>query len=131
MFRKFFSIILVAAVLLFNISFMANPVFASPASDKALAGLETSAGSAGLATDKADPTEIIGKAISVLLSILGLIFLIVVVYGGITWMTAAGNPEDIKKARNMIIEGAIGMALTLAAYSVAYYVVQAIASAVQ
>lgn len=128
--KKAFFIIVLIVFLSFGFGLAVDHALAS-AADKALSGLETSAGTAGLASDKTDPTEIIGKAINVLLGILGIIFLIIVVYGGIAWTTAAGNPEDVKKARNMIIEGAIGMAVTLAAYSIAYYVVKAIATAAQ
>ncbi len=100
------------------------------ATAKALKGLETSAGPAGLKTDKVDPAGVIGKAIGVLVSVAGIIFLIIVVYGGVTWMTAAGAPEGVTKGRGMIIDGAIGLTVTMAAYAITYYVVKAMTSAV-
>lgn len=100
------------------------------ATGKALSGLEKTASSAGVNSGETDPALVIGKAIEILISILGVIFLIIVVYGGITWMTAQGKPEDVTKAKNMIIEGVIGLAICLGAYALSYFVVQRLTEAV-
>jgi len=100
------------------------------ATGKALAGLEKTAGAAGVNSGETDPALVIGKAIEILISILGIIFLIIVVIGGITWMTAGGAPESVKKGQDMIIEGAIGMAICLGAYAISYFVVQKLTEAV-
>lgn len=99
------------------------------ATGKALSGLEKTAGAAGVQSAEADPAVVIGKGIEILLSILGIIFLIIVIYGGITWMTAGGAPESVTKGQNMIIEGVIGMIICLGAYALSYYVVQKLTEA--
>lgn len=101
------------------------------AADKALSGLEESAVAAELNVDttKINLPTVIGKALSILMSILGLIFLIIVAYGGVKWMTAKGESKEVEDARSMIIQGAIGLAVTLATYSIAYYVIQQVTEA--
>jgi len=82
-------------------------------------GLERAQDKADL--PQADLYKAIGKLIGYLLNIASIILLIVVVYGGITWMTA-GTDEGVKKARSMIIQAIIGLAVTLSAYGLTYYI---------
>ena len=125
-------IIVLVIVSLFAGAFLVdiNQGLALGAIDKAKTGLDAAAGPSGLQSDKT-PEAIIGSALNMLLGIVSLIFLIIVVYGGITWMTAGGNTENVQKGRNMIIEGAIGLAITLGAYAITYYVVEQVVSITQ
>lgn len=100
------------------------------ATQKALTGLESTAGAAGVNSGETDPALVIGKALEILISILGVIFLIIVVYGGITWMTANGDPKSVKKGQDMIVEGVIGLIICLGAYALSYFVVQKLTEAV-
>lgn len=129
MIKKLFLFTVIISLLVFNLAIITNNVFASGATDKAMAGLKGSAEPAGFSTSTADPAGVIGKALKVLTSILGIIFVIIVVYGGITWMTAGGNADQVKKARSMLIEGVLGMAVTMAAYAIAYYFVEKVGTA--
>jgi len=100
------------------------------ATGKALSGLEATATVAGVNSGETDPSLVIGKALEILISILGIIFLIIVVYGGITWMTAQGEPKTVTKAKDMLIQGIIGMVVCLGAYALTYFVVQRLTEAV-
>jgi len=110
------------------LSLCANFVSAGTAQDIASAGLTSTNTQVGL--QEGDPAKTIGAALSVLLSILGLIFLIICVYAGSTWMTANGESDQVKKARGMLIEGALGLAVTLAAYAFTSFVLDRISTAV-
>ncbi len=90
-------------------------------------GLGTTASQAGYGTAQ-DPQVIIGSIIQIVLGFMGFIFFVYALYAGILWMTAAGNPEQIKKAKAMITNGVIGLIIVSAAYSIAYYVVLQLAS---
>ena len=50
-----------------------------------------------------------------LMTVGGLLVLIWIIYGGITWLTAGGSKEKIENARNRIINAIIGMAILFAA----------------
>ncbi len=61
---------------------------------------------------------IIGRVITVILGLLGSISLLMFVYGGITWMTAQGNEEKIKKAKNTIVYSIFGLFIAFGAYEI-------------
>lgn len=71
--------------------------------------------------------EIIGTLINVFLSILGIIFLVLVLYAGFLWMTAAGDTGKVDKAKTLLTQAIIGLILILASYAIANFVVDAIA----
>jgi hypothetical protein len=84
-------------------------------------GLGEAANAAGLKAPSV--SSIIGKIISAVLGFVGVIFLILMIYGGFLWMTAGGNEEQVKKARGLIINATIGLIIVIAAYGVVYFVV--------
>lgn len=57
-----------------------------------------------------------GKIVTVALSFIGVIFLILIIYSGIQWLTAGGNEEAVSKAKTRVINGVIGLAITLCAF---------------
>ncbi|MEK7158873.1 MAG: pilin [Patescibacteria group bacterium] len=109
----------------------ANPVFADSALQnlgKAGAGMGATSDGAG-GTPKADFPTIIGGVIKVLLGILGVIFLIIIVFAGVKWMTAHGEPKDIETAKDSIRQAIIGLGITLSAYAITDFVVRRMISA--
>lgn len=77
----------------------------------------------------AELPEVIGTLIKVFLSILGIIFLVLTLYAGFLWMTAAGNPDKVSKAKTLLAQAVIGLVLILASYAISNFVVDAIGSA--
>ena len=62
--------------------------------------------------------SIAGTIIRGALTGVGLIFFILMIYGGFLWMTARGNDDQVEKARNIITAGIIGVAVIVAAYAI-------------
>ena len=60
--------------------------------------------------------EAIGSVIKVALSLVGVFFLMLIIYAGYTWMLARGNAPEVEKAKNTIINATIGLVIVLAAY---------------
>jgi hypothetical protein len=56
------------------------------------------------------------------LSLLGIIFLIIMVFAGYRWMTAAGNEETVKTSQQMITRAIIGLIIVLMAYALTYFI---------
>ncbi|MBI5221583.1 MAG: hypothetical protein HY979_02145 [Candidatus Magasanikbacteria bacterium] len=81
--------------------------------------LDQIAGSTGL--EKNINTSISG-IIKGALSLVGTIFLILSVYAGLLWMTASGNEEKVTKAKDIITQAIMGLAITLAAYAITAFV---------
>lgn len=59
-----------------------------------------------------------GEIVQAALGILGLIFFVLVIYAGITWMTARGDEEAVTKARETIFAAVIGLSVVLASYAI-------------
>ena len=78
---------------------------------------------AGYNTDQTGVNPIIQTIIQVALSFLGVIFLILMIYGGILWMTASGNEEQVEKAKKLLRSAIIGLIIVLAAYAISWFVV--------
>lgn len=64
----------------------------------------------------------IGNILSLVFSLMGLIFLILIIYAGINWMTAQGNNSQIDKAKNTIVKAIVGLVICLSAYAITYFV---------
>lgn len=63
-----------------------------------------------------------GRAITIVLRVLGSLALIIFMYGGILWMTAAGNDEHVKKALSTIVWGAMGIFVIFASYAMVQFI---------
>ncbi|MBU0597033.1 pilin [Patescibacteria group bacterium] len=83
--------------------------------------IEASAGLNPLIGEKSVP-EIIGGVIKTLTGILGTIALIMIIYGGVMWMTSGGSGEKDKKALLIMVWAALGVFLILASYIVVSFV---------
>ncbi len=63
-----------------------------------------------------------GQIISVVLSFVGVLFLILMIYAGITWMTAQGNEQQVTKAKSLLINAVIGIIIVFAAYALVTFI---------
>lgn len=71
------------------------------------------------------PGDLYGRRIlGYLLNSLGAFALLVSIYGGALWMTAAGNEEKIGKAKKTLTYGVLGLAIILGSYGLINYVYQ-------
>lgn len=94
------------------------------------AGLQDAAGKldeVGEAAYGATPTtelpELVGGYIRIFLGLLGVIFAVLMVYGGYSWMTSYGNTQKVDKAKELIVDAVIGLIIVLAAYAITGFVV--------
>ncbi|MBT3538602.1 hypothetical protein HOF40_03415 [Candidatus Parcubacteria bacterium] len=74
-------------------------------------------------TDEFSLSENIGRVVNIILSITGVLFTVLMVYGGYLWMTARGKDEQIEKAKSVITAAIIGIIITLGAYSISAFIV--------
>ena len=111
---KFFLFALFAGSIFFGQS-----VFAQGIKDKSM--LDSIAGKADLSKVGSAET-IAGTVIKAVLSVTGLIFLILMVYAGILWMTARGDETIVEKSKDTIQAALIGLALTVSAYAITVFI---------
>lgn len=91
-------------------------------------GLTETASGAGLG-GSTNLSQIIGRMIGALISLLGIVFVVLMVYGGFVWMTAQGNDEKIKKAKGILTSAVVGLVLVFASYVIAQTVIGALVTA--
>jgi len=87
--------------------------------------LEITAKAAGFGEPKSIP-EIVGALIGACLSFIGVIFLVLILYGGFIWMTSAGNEEKVLKAKKILTRATVGLLIILSAYSITSFVLRAV-----
>jgi hypothetical protein len=114
--KSFFSMLFLFGVMFF--------VFAPVQVSAQVDGLEEVGSSADLSEESL--TSVIGKFIGIFLSVLGIIFLILILYAGFLWMTAAGNPDKVDKAKKLITQAVIGLIIILLAFTITNFVINAL-----
>lgn len=62
--------------------------------------------------------DIVGKAINIFLSFLGVIFIALMLYGGFNWMTASGDEGKLSRAKDTIRRAIIGLVITVSSYAI-------------
>ena len=111
-------------VLLFS-CFLACPVFAY--SLTGTGGASKIANKAGYTqTSISNPASFLAaKASTVIagiLSFLGAIFLILMIYSGYMWMTARGNDTQVTKARTIMTQAVVGLVIVITAYAITIFI---------
>ena len=64
----------------------------------------------------------ISSTISIVLSVAGLVFLAIMFYAGLRWMTARGNEEFISKAKDAMFGALIGFILVAVSYGLSAFI---------
>ena len=70
----------------------------------------------------------IGLVINIALSLLGVIFLALIIYAGFEWMIARGDEAKVTKSKDIMKNAVIGLVIVLAAYVISYFVVYQLGS---
>ena len=65
---------------------------------------------------------IIARVIRVALTLVGIIFVCVIIYAGFLYLLARGEPEPIKKAKKIFQQSIIGLIIIFSAYSIATFI---------
>ncbi|MDO8581811.1 MAG: Ig-like domain-containing protein [bacterium] len=105
--------------------FVLRPVAAQQSDIAGLQNFENSG--SGLATT--DFRVLIGNIIRIFLGLLGTIAIVLILYAGFMWMTAAGNEEKIEKAKKILTNAVIGLAIILSAYAITSFIISSLLSA--
>jgi len=73
--------------------------------------------------------RIIMNIITWVLGILSLVAVIVIIYGGVRYMTSTGDSGKVKDAKNTILYGIIGLVIALLAFAIVSFVIGGINTA--
>ncbi|MFA6918948.1 MAG: Ig-like domain-containing protein [Patescibacteria group bacterium] len=117
--RKSFwiSFLVVFLLLFFTLSVgIISPTFAQSSNDN----LNTFATASGL--PQVDLVTFIGRLVQIFLSIIGIVLVLLIMYGGFIWMTSEGDPGKVDKAKRIIINAIIGLIIIMASFAIATFV---------
>lgn len=64
------------------------------------------------------PADIVAFAFKLVISISGAIFILMLLFGGVTYLTSAGNEEGTGKAKKLLIDAVIGLVIVLVSFAV-------------
>lgn len=81
---------------------------------------------AGVNLGQTDLKQVIANIINIILAFLGTLAVLLFLYAGWLWMTANGEAAKIEKAKKIMIDTAIGLAITLSAYAIASFILKAL-----
>lgn len=76
----------------------------------------------GVSLGNKDLRTAVAGIINVILGFLGVIAVVIVLLGGFKWMTSQGSSDKIDEAKKLIGAGVVGLAIVLAAFAVASFV---------
>jgi len=118
------------ATTILSFLFFANPILAQTGNTKiGSTGIGTAFENAkevaeqGSFDNDATFDSMAGDIIQLALSVLGVLFVVFMIYAGYLWLTAAGNEQKVAKAKRIIFQSIIGLVLVIAAYTITYFIV--------
>lgn len=119
----------IICALVAGLSLIAAPAYAVPKGDEACANApaeyraQMCPGSGGNET-KLQTT--IGSVLTAVYGLVGIIAVIFVVIGGFKYTTSQGDPGRVQQAKNTIMYALIGLAVTLLAFAITQFVLNAL-----
>ncbi|HKL17063.1 MAG TPA: pilin [Patescibacteria group bacterium] len=67
-------------------------------------------------------TEVATNIIETILGLVGVLALVMFIYGGILWMTSAGNEKQVKKGKDTLVWSVLGLAIIFFSYAILQFV---------
>ncbi len=121
--KKSLNSLIIAVFLIIGLGwYLSSAVKAATLQDAFQGQLNTVGSRSGFNTNQRNVEPIIGTVMSVALSFLGVIFLILMIFGGFLWMTAAGNDEKVKRAVQLIQAAILGLVIVVGAYAITVFI---------
>ena len=71
-----------------------------------------------------DPRGMVARVINVLLAFLGIVAVLVVLFGGFKWKISAGDEAEIATAKKIMWAGLIGLIIILSSWGITKYVLE-------
>ena len=120
---------LVSLLVFLSLFFIMNSVLAAADKSYGMNSTVSSGGLAGAFNVRAVGNDAgqflsskLGSMVGSILSFVGVLLLILVIYAGFLWMTAAGNEKSTEKAKSILVSAIIGLIIILSAYAITAFI---------
>lgn len=123
--KNFLAKYLVLPLLLLSFSLVNAPSFSLAQTQKREGALKLFEQTGQEVFGETAPQEIEPYAATIIravLTLVGTIFLLVTVYGGLVWMTARGDETKARKARDTVVMATIGLVVVVGAYALTAFI---------
>lgn len=71
-------------------------------------------------------TNSVTNILNAVIAVLGLVCVVVMIIGGVTYMTSSGDAAKVKKAKDTILYGLIGLVVCVLAFALVNFVIKSI-----
>jgi TRAP-type C4-dicarboxylate transport system permease small subunit len=65
----------------------------------------------------------VSNILNAIIGVLGLVAVVVIIIGGVSYMTSAGDAGKVKKAKDTILYGVIGLIIVALAFAIVNFVI--------
>jgi hypothetical protein len=76
--------------------------------------------------DEDDAKKMVGKILNVVYGLIGVVAVVFVIIGGFKYMTSQGEPGRVQQAKNTILYALIGLVITISAFAITAFILQAL-----
>jgi len=125
-FKNLKKIVYYIFCVVFLFGFLVNPVVKADEF-----GLDSAAQKSGFKTEGSlGLAGIVGQIVGYVLSLLGVLFMILIIYAGFLWMMARGNDAESTKAKDMMVNAVIGLIIVFGSYAISSYIIEGLAEVI-
>ena len=128
--QKMKKSLMIVPALLLSLTFAGAAIAPAYAANCDPAGGLTTATSADCSSGKGQNTNglfdndgIIHTIINLMLFIIGILCVVMIIYGGISYVLSAGAADKAKKARDTVVYSVVGLVIAIVAFSLVQWVV--------
>ncbi|MBQ6147331.1 hypothetical protein IJI70_00600 [Candidatus Saccharibacteria bacterium] len=68
-------------------------------------------------------TDVIKNIINIILYVVGVLAVVMIIFGGVQYTTSAGDTNKVTKAKNTILYGIVGLVVAILAYAIVNFIV--------
>jgi len=77
-------------------------------------------------SSEGEALHIVGNVLNTIYGIVGVLAVVMIVSGGVKYMTSQGDPGRLSAAKNTILYSAIGLVITILAFAITAFVLKAL-----
>ncbi len=103
-------------------------VLATPVVSHAVTSFSIESIGSQIGLGNADLKQTVLNIIRLILGLMTLIAVTLIIYGGFVWLTAAGNEDNVEKAKRIISAAVIGLIIILLAWAIVIFVARTTAN---
>ena len=78
------------------------------------------------ASNEQDLMKMVNTIINVIIGVIGFVAVVVIILGGVQYTTSAGDPGKVKKAKDTILYGIIGLVVAILAFAIVNFVLSSL-----